>query len=268
MLSHNTSDVSQLVYSLRSCILTAMAEYFHKPAPLSFEGNCAENWRIFEQEDNILIAAAYSNKPKKAQAYMLLNLAGSEAIEHERSFVYKPAELDEHGTVLTPAETREDPAVLKRKFKEVCDPRSNVTIERYNFNKRDQLPGESFQAYVADLRNKANTCQYGELKEELIRNRLVCGISKDNVHKLLLREADLTLPKAISICQIHELSEQHNEQVTAKPKVDAVNTANRGQQHNHQHCNSHNCNPQKQQVQSPKCHLSWSTKRVPHASAT
>ena len=53
--------------------------------------------------------------------------------------------------------TREDPDVLKRKFKEVCDPGSNVDIERYNFNKRDQLPGESFQAYVADLRNKANT---------------------------------------------------------------------------------------------------------------
>ena len=56
----------------------------------------------------------------------------------------------------------------------------------------------------------------------------MCGISKDNVRKLLLREADLTLPKAISICQIHKLSEEHNEQVTAKSKVDAINTANRG----------------------------------------
>ena len=88
-----------------------MAEYCHKPAPLSFEGNCAENWCILEQEYNTFIAASYSDKPKKAQAYMLLNLAGSEAIERECSFMYKPAELDKHGTVLTPVETREDPDV-------------------------------------------------------------------------------------------------------------------------------------------------------------
>ena len=80
-----------------------MAEHFHKPAPLSFDGNCAENWCIFEQEYNTFIAAAFSDKPKKAEAYTLLNLASSEAIEREPSFVYKPAELDEHGTVLTPA---------------------------------------------------------------------------------------------------------------------------------------------------------------------
>jgi len=180
-----------------------MAEYFHKPAPLSFEGNCAENWRIFEQEYDIFIAAAYADRPKKTQAYMLLNLAGSEAIERERSFVYKPAVLNEDGAVVMPGESREDPEVLKKKFKEVCDPRTNVTIERYNFNKRDQRPGESFQAYVAELRNKASSCQYGELKEEFIRDRLVCGIRKDGVRKLLLREPDLTLPKAIGICQIH-----------------------------------------------------------------
>ena len=205
-----------------------MAEYFHKPAPLSFEGNCAENWRIFEQEYDIFIAAAYHNAPKKTRAFMLLNLAGSEAIERERSFTYKPAVITDGGEIVTPGETREDPAVLKQKFKEICDPRTNVTIERHAFNSRTQRSGESIQAYVADLRNKASTCQFGELKEGMIRDRLVCGIQKDNVRKLLLREADLTLPKALSICQIHEISEQHNDQLSNKPKVDAVNT-NQGQ---------------------------------------
>ena len=45
------------------------------------------------------------------------------------------------------------------------------------------------------------------MKDELIRDRLVSGILNDNVRKILLPETDLTLTKAIHICQIHELSD-------------------------------------------------------------
>ncbi|KAJ7996683.1 hypothetical protein DPEC_G00239570 [Dallia pectoralis] len=97
-----------------------MAEGFRRPDPLVFDGNLAENWRIFEQEYDIFIAAAHSDKPAKTQAYILLNLAGAEAIERERSFVYA-AEVrapGEEGAVVVPAESREDPECLKRKFRE------------------------------------------------------------------------------------------------------------------------------------------------------
>ncbi|MCJ8745937.1 hypothetical protein PDJAM_G00136070 [Pangasius djambal] len=65
-----------------------MADCFRRPDPLSFEGNVADNWRIFEQEYDIFIAAAHHDKPAKTRAYILLNLAGPDAIERERSFVY------------------------------------------------------------------------------------------------------------------------------------------------------------------------------------
>ncbi|KAJ8008834.1 hypothetical protein DPEC_G00082540 [Dallia pectoralis] len=97
-----------------------MAEGFRRPDPLVFDGNLAENWWIFEQEYDIFIAAAHSDKPAKTQAYILLNLAGAEAIERERSFVYA-AEVrapGEEGAVVVPAESREDPECLKRKFRE------------------------------------------------------------------------------------------------------------------------------------------------------
>ena len=57
---------------------------------LVFDENIAENWRVFEQEYDIFVAAAHYDKPARTQAYILLNLAGSEAIERERSFVYAP----------------------------------------------------------------------------------------------------------------------------------------------------------------------------------
>ena len=91
---------------------------------------------------------------------MLLNLAGPEAIERERSFTYAPA---------VPAESREDPECLKRKFKEICNPESNVIMERHNFNTRHQKPGETIEAYVSSLRNQAKNCNFGALENELKR---------------------------------------------------------------------------------------------------
>ena len=55
-----------------------------KPDALRFDGNMAENWRIFEMEYEIYIEAMFSEKSARAKAMMLLNLAGREAIERER----------------------------------------------------------------------------------------------------------------------------------------------------------------------------------------
>lgn len=122
-----------------------MAESFRRPDPLTFDGNIADNWRIFEQEYDIFIAAAHYDKPAKTRAYILLNLAGPEAIERERSFVYA-AEVrvpGENGAILTPAESREDPECLNRKFREICNPQQNKTMERHKFYSRNQKQGET-----------------------------------------------------------------------------------------------------------------------------
>ena len=51
-----------------------------KPEPLSFEGNVAENWKNFEAEFDIFAQAAYGGKDERTKAYILLHLAGREAI--------------------------------------------------------------------------------------------------------------------------------------------------------------------------------------------
>lgn len=58
-----------------------MADGFRRPDPLVFDENIAENWRVFEREYDIFIAAAHSDKPAKTRAYILLNIAGPDAIE-------------------------------------------------------------------------------------------------------------------------------------------------------------------------------------------
>ena len=55
-----------------------------KPEPLSFERNVAESWKNFETEFDIFVQAAYGDEDEHIQAYILLNLAGREAIEKEK----------------------------------------------------------------------------------------------------------------------------------------------------------------------------------------
>ena len=90
-----------------------MADSFRKPEPLSFEGNVAENWRRFELELDIFMAAAHHDKQEKTKAYIMLNIVGREAIEKERSFVYVPVMRNEANEIVTAAETKESIAVLK-----------------------------------------------------------------------------------------------------------------------------------------------------------
>ena len=80
---------------------------------------------------------------------------------------------------------------------------TNEIYERYLFNKREQESRESFDAYLTNLRSLAKTCIFGELRDNLIRDRIVfnIGIRDNSIRKKLLGEGKLTLDKCINICR-------------------------------------------------------------------
>ena len=67
----------------------------------------------------------------------------------------------------------------------------------------------TIDVFVADLRRRAAHCNFGALKDSLIRDQIVVGISDPRLRERLLRERDLSLEKAIKLCRI---TEQSNEQ--------------------------------------------------------
>ena len=54
--------------------------------------------------------------------------------------------------------------------------RKNVIIEHAKFNKRSQLPDEPVEQFITSLYNVAADCNFGELKDKLIRDRIVVRI--------------------------------------------------------------------------------------------
>ena len=97
---------------------------------------------------------------------------------------------------------------MKTKFKEYCEPRKNLTYIRHVFFTRIQGQHESIDSYVTDLETKAKPCEFEHLLDGLIRDRIVCGIQNEGCRARLLREAELTLTKAIDICLPQEVSSQ------------------------------------------------------------
>ena len=81
---------------------------------------------------------------------------------------------------------------------------TNEIFESYKFFQRDQHEEETLTEYVAALRKLAATCNFGDLKERLIRDRIVCGIRNKALQAALLEDGKLTLKKCVDKCKAAE----------------------------------------------------------------
>jgi transposase InsO family protein len=83
-------------------------------------------------------------------------------------------------------------------------PTPSVSVQRYKFYSRNKRKDESVAEFVSELRKLAENCQFGETLEDMLRDRLVCGINDDSVQRRLFIEKDLNFAKALSIAQSQE----------------------------------------------------------------
>ncbi|XP_064476854.1 uncharacterized protein K02A2.6-like [Ornithodoros turicata] len=67
---------------------------------------------------------------------------------------------------------------------------------RFQFGKRDQRPGESVADYVAELRRLSEHCAFGSTLDDMLRDRLVCGLRDESLQRRLLAESNLTFTLA------------------------------------------------------------------------
>ncbi|KAK7891393.1 hypothetical protein WMY93_023356 [Mugilogobius chulae] len=95
------------------------------------------------------------------------------------------------------------------KFDNYCSPTVNETVERYKFFTRNQGSSESIDGYVTELKLLAKTCNFGTLRDSLIRDRIVCGINNTSMRERLLRERAMTLDACIQLCRAAELSREN-----------------------------------------------------------
>ena len=121
--------------------------------------NWQQTWQAYEVITNL------SSRPQKYQVATFITCIGAEAIEIHTGLPFQSVE------------DKENIDKVMELWEKYCVGTTNTIYERYKFHNRFQESGETIDAYASSIRTLADTCEFGTLKEELIRDRIVCGIS-------------------------------------------------------------------------------------------
>ena len=180
----------QVPVTLRAATIQPPSIHVSPPPGLNKSGNLVEEWEIFKtMYRNYAVIAQLDQQSKQYQQATFLHTIGIKGIQ-----LYNGIHFDD-------AEDTHDVALIIQKLDTIIIGKINVIYERYIFNNRSQGE-ESIDAYVADLRKLAKTCQFCEcLSSELIRDLIVIGVKEASTRKVLLQKRDLTLDMAIDICR-------------------------------------------------------------------
>jgi len=107
--------------------------------------------------------------------------------------------------LLSPARPAEcDYAAIVNTLTEHHNPRPSTIVQRFKFNSRTRFSGESVRTFTSELKKLSEFCEYGDSLEEMLRDRIVCGINNTKVQQRLLSEKDLTYKKTVEIAQAME----------------------------------------------------------------
>lgn len=120
---------------------------------------------------------------------------------------------------------------VKEEFTKYFSPKKNQVFERYKFNSRIHKPEESIDSFVTALYTLAETCDYGTLRDELIRDRVVIGVRDTKTSERLQLIADLTLEKAITMARQAEIQSKEGKnlrkEVTERAEVNKISNNNK-----------------------------------------
>jgi len=129
-----------------------------KIASLSTFENHQETWDTYVDRFEIYCTVNDVTEAKKTK--VLLNMMGSQTFGLLQNLAApkKPGDL-----------TFSEVVTLLRKH---LNPAPLIIAERFKFHRRDQGRGETVVEYLTEPRKLADRCQYGEMRAELIRDRL------------------------------------------------------------------------------------------------
>lgn len=92
---------------------------------------------------------------------------------------------------------------------QLCNPRKNTTILRHKFFTYRQEEGQKFGDFVTHLKTLSQDCDFLTLRDSLVKDMIICGVTDNKLRERFLREADLDLDEAIKLGQAAEETKRH-----------------------------------------------------------
>ena len=154
---------------------------FPIPVPLKLKRNLAENWCEWRQIwESFKIVTGLNTASETIRIATFVTCIGQGALR-----LYN----------VLPFASKEDKkmdveAVL---FQQQCIGETNVIYEPFAFNCRSQEESEHFDCYSTALKEMLRRCEFREMTEQLLRDRVVCGIGDNALRKSPLQQKNLIL---------------------------------------------------------------------------
>ncbi|KAL5473647.1 hypothetical protein EMCRGX_G028155 [Ephydatia muelleri] len=147
-----------------------------------------DDWVVYSERLEQFFKANGISDPEKQRA-VLLSTCGNETYLLIRSLAAPDKPTDKSIS-----------EILELARDHFCPSRS-VIVQRYNFNCRTQKEGETVSQFCAELRRLSEYCEFGNTLNDMLRDRLVCGIRDITLQRRLLAERGLTFAKAFELAQ-------------------------------------------------------------------
>ncbi|XP_061178377.1 uncharacterized protein K02A2.6-like [Saccostrea echinata] len=174
----------------------AFAERLAPPGKIKLNSrNLAEDWRKWKEEFSLYVSLTVKDE-EASKLQLFKYLIGSDGREIYNTLKFEKEEKDRTLKMALEA------------FDKYCRPKKNETVERFRFNTRKQEAGETIETYITELKTLASTCNFGQVADSLIRDRIVCRIVNTHLRERLLRKLDLSLDKCVDMCRAAEITKQ------------------------------------------------------------
>ena len=167
-----------------------MAATYQVAPPERFNFSHPEEWpKWVRRFERFRKASGLSEKDDESQVNTLVYSMGDDADDILRSFKLSVEDSKKYD-------------VVRAKFDGHFIKDRNVIYERARFNQRKQEEGEPVDTFITALYGLSEHCGYGELHDEIIRDRIVVGIRDSALAVKLQLDSTLTLNKAVvMVCQ-------------------------------------------------------------------
>lgn len=74
-------------------------------------------------------------------------------------------------------------------------PKSNTAFETLVFNNIKQDTNELFDDFLVRIQTRIKKCEFGQLEDRLLRDKIIIAVSSDELRKHLISDADINLEK-------------------------------------------------------------------------
>lgn len=173
------------------------------PPPLNIAGDLRSNWCKFKQLwDSYELITGLDKKNGDVRVATFITCIGLDALDIHNNLPYERED------------DRKDMTKVLSLWSEYCVGKTNIIYERYQFNNCVQGSDE-FDVFVVKLRTLVKSCNYGSLENDLLRDRIVCGVTDVGLRKKLLQESGMTLDRCIQICKAHSATQAQMQAMSA-----------------------------------------------------